>query len=155
MITEPIYLSKKGIKELKKSIAKLERERAEMQKSLKNLDHGDNREGRLARTERLAHLETIDSELADKQQYMLRAKKLPRRRDAIKVALGSIVDLIDEKGNLIRYQIVDSFEANPSDGRISMNSPLGAELIGRRVKDVVQWSNRNFATNRMQLVAIR
>jgi transcription elongation factor GreA len=35
------------------------------------------------------------------------------------------------------YRIVGSAEANPAEGRISNESPLGRALIDRRVKDKV------------------
>lgn len=150
----PVYLSKKGLKELRKEIGKLEREQQSSLKSLRDLDKTDGREERLARIERLAQLESIESELADKKLLLTHAKRLPRRRDAIKVAIGSIVDLIDTKGRMVRYTLVDTFEANPTDGRISIKSPLGQSLIGKQIKDMVEWS-AGLKTNRLRLVAIR
>lgn len=148
------FLTKKGIKELKKSITKLERESDRISRELKELDRGDSREDRLARNEKLATLESVDSELAEKRLLQANAKQLPRKRDAIKVALGSVVDLIDMNGRIIRYQIVESFEADPSDGRISVLSPLGSELVGRKLKDFVEWGSGR-GTHRAQLVAIQ
>lgn len=148
------YLSKKGLKELKKSITKLENTSERVGRELKELDHGDSREDRLIRNERLALLEATESELAEKRDILAHAKQLPRRRDAIKVALGSVVDLIDTNGRVIRYQLVDSFEADPSDGRISAASPLGAQLLGRTLKEVVEWTSGR-GTRRARLVAIQ
>lgn len=148
------FLTKKGIKELKKSITKLENECDRLSRELKELDRGDSREDRLIRNEKLSALEALDSELAEKRLLQAHAQQLPRKRDAIKVALGSVVDLIDMNGRIIRYQIVDSFEANPSDGRISTISPLGSQLVGRRLKDFVEWGSGH-GTRRAQLVAIQ
>jgi transcription elongation factor GreA len=36
-----------------------------------------------------------------------------------------------------RYQVVGSAEADPSQGRISNESPLGQSLLGHRVGDVI------------------
>jgi transcription elongation GreA/GreB family factor len=69
------------------------------------------------------------------------------------VAIGSVVDLIDTQGKLIRYTIVDSLEANPSDGRISVKSPLGQSLLGKQIQDVIEWT-AGVRTNRVQLVGI-
>ena len=148
-----VYLSKKGIKELKKAIARLERELQETYMSLREIDKTDAREERLARIEKLAQIEMLESELLDKKQTLGRAKQLPRRRDVLKVAIGSVVDLIDTQGRIVRYTLVDSHEANPSDGRISILSPLGSSLIGKQLKDIVEWST-GVATNRLQLIAI-
>ena len=59
----------------------------------------------------------------------------------MKVAVGSVVDLIDQQGRMFRYTLVESIEADPSDGRISVVSPLGSTLVGKTVKDMVEWSN--------------
>lgn len=151
--TETIYLSKRGMKELKKSIAALERDRSETLSSLRELDKTESHDERLARAEKLASLEVIDSELADKKMALQFAKPLPRKRDALKVALGSIVELLDTNGRVIRYTLVDSLEANPSDGRISIKSPLGQNLVGKQIRDVVEWS-AGIGRKQLQLVGI-
>ena len=147
------YLSKKGMKELKKSITKLERRQQQAITELHDLDKIDNHEQRLRRVEKLAELEIIESELADKQMTLRYAKLYPRKRDALRVALGSAVDLIDTNGRIVTYTIVDSIEANPSDGRISVHSPLGQTLIGKTIKDTVRWGNE-LRTRQMQLISI-
>lgn len=149
----PVYLSKKGMKELKKSIAKLERLVRNAQLDLRELEQGNSREERFERNERLSKLENLQAELIEKRQQFSRVKLLPRKRDAFKVALGSVVDLIDTNGRMVRYTLVDSMEANPSDGRISVSSPLGQSLLGRTSKEVVKWG-RGSRVNCLQLVRI-
>lgn len=54
------------------------------------------------------------------------------------VTLGSIVVVRDlEEGLEEKFEIVGSQEANPREGRISDDSPLGRGLHGHRVGDVV------------------
>lgn len=148
-----IYLSKKGMKELKKAVSRLEHEKQEALARLRDIDKTDGHDERFARSEQLAAIEVIESELADKQRALSQAKLFPRKRDAIKVAIGSVVDLLDTSGRIVRYTIVESIEANPSDGRISIKSPLGKNLIGKQIQDVVEWSS-GLRTNRLQLVSI-
>lgn len=150
---ETIYLSKKGMKELKKQIARLERDRQEILTSLREIERSEGHDERLARVEKLAQIDVIESELADKKYALDNAKLLPRKRDTLQVALGSVVDLIDTSGRLVRYTLVDSIEANPSDGRISIKSPLGQKLIGRKIQDMVEWS-AGLKTNQLRLVGI-
>jgi transcription elongation GreA/GreB family factor len=64
-----------------------------------------------------------------------------------------VVDLIDQQGRLFRYTLVDSIEANPSDGRISVVSPLGSHLVGKTVQDIVEWSTGK-SDNTLRLVRI-
>ena len=54
------------------------------------------------------------------------------------VDVGCVVRIADIKsGREMTYRIVGSQEANPSDNRISDESPLGLSLIGARVDDEV------------------
>lgn len=155
MTNQPIYLSKKGMRELKKRIEQLELERQGIIADLHSIDKGEGHDERLARVEKLATFEMIESELADKKQILNSAKPLPRRgKKAFKVALGSVVDLLDASGKVVRYTIVDSLEANPSDGRISVNSPLGKILLGKKLKDVVEWTAGRLGTHRSRLINI-
>ncbi len=151
--TATIYLSKKGFKELKKAVARLERDRQDALASLREIDKTDGHDERLARIEQISILESIESELVDKRLLMSNAKLFPRKRDAINVAIGSVVDLLDTSGRIVRYTLVESIEANPSDGRISVKSPLGKNLIGKKIEDVVEWGI-GMRTNRLQLVSI-
>lgn len=148
-----IYLSKKGMKELKKEVVRLERDRQAAMTALGELEKTDGHEERLERTERLAQIEILESEIADKKFTLANARLFPRKRDALKVAIGSVVDLLDTRGRIIRYTVVESIEANPSEGRISTKSPLGQSLLGKQIKDFVEWSAGN-RTNRLQLIAI-
>lgn len=151
--TKTTFLSKKGFKELKKKISRLERERQDMLLRLRELDKTDNHEEQLARTEQLAAIEAVESELYDSHELLKSARPFPRRRDALKVAVGSAVDLLDTNGHILRYTIVESIEANPSDGRISALSPLGKSLLGKQLKDIVEWTAA-MGTRRLQLISI-
>ena len=54
------------------------------------------------------------------------------------VTLGSIVDVVDLEDNFEEtFEIVGSQEANPREGRISDDSPLGKGLHGHRAGDTV------------------
>ena len=148
-----ILLSKKGMKELKKTIIQLEHDKQQELKSLRELDKTLDRDDHLSRIERLSNIESIESELNDKKLILSTAKLLPTKHTRLQVAIGSVVDLIDKHGHLFRYTIVDSIEANPSDGRISTLSPLGQSLVGRTVRDIIEWGN-GVKTNQFQLIRI-
>lgn len=148
-----ILLSKKGIKELKKAISQLDHDRHMIIKGLHEIDRTIGHDARLERVERLARLEAIEGELAEKRHILANAKLLPTKRARVKVAMGSVVDLIDQQGRLVRYTLVDSIEANPSDGRISVLSPLGRNLLGKTVRDIVEWSS-GVQQNSLRLVRI-
>jgi len=153
MTDKTTYLSKKGMEELKKNIIQLEHDRQKTLQILHELDKSLGRDENLNRIETVFRLEGIEAELADKKLVSSTAQLLPKQRNRLQVAIGSIVDLIDNTGQLFRFKIVDSVEANPSDGRISTLSPLGQTLIGKTISDIIEWHN-GLRVNRLQLVRI-
>ncbi len=151
---KPIQLiSKKGYHELKKSVSELEHELTMIQLDLRSIDKSSNRDSILERTEKLARLSYSEEILISKRLLLANSRIMPTRRARLRVAMGSVVDLIDQQGRLFRYTIVDSFEANPSDGRISIDSPLGQGLLGKTIKDIVEWSGGS-RTFKLQLANI-
>lgn len=149
-----VLLSKKGFKELRRRISQLEHQQKGAIAELREIDKGSSHEERLEQIEKLAHLEIIESELAEKRQTLSRAKLIPSKRERFRVAIGSVVDLIDQQGKLFRYTLVDSIEANPSDGRISIQSPLGSSLVGKTIKDTIEWGNGTRSRS-LRLVSIQ
>jgi transcription elongation factor GreA len=53
------------------------------------------------------------------------------------VALGTTVNLETDSGREYRYKLVGAFEAEPSAGRISNESPVGKALLGHKAGDMV------------------
>lgn len=147
-------LSKKGMKELHKKISDLARKQSEARLRLRELDKGISHEERFDRVEALSELEAIEDELVSQKELLRTARLIPSKRERLKVALGSAVDLIDQQGRLFRYTIVDSIEVNPSDGRISAASPLGSELLGKTLRDTIDLTVGS-KTRSLQLVGIR
>ena len=52
------------------------------------------------------------------------------------VRIGSTVQVQDEKGRKKKYKIIGSAEADPSQGSISNESPIGKALLGKSAGDV-------------------
>jgi len=74
-------------------------------------------------------------------EKMLRNVKIIDDHDAVpnEVGLGSTVTLLDvETGEQLVYMIVGSAEADPSNSRISNESPVGKALLGRKVGDEIE-----------------
>jgi len=106
--TTEIFLSRRGRKDFKKSINKLENERHRIIIGLSERDKINNREGRLEEIERLARLDTVESEIAEKRQVLRTAKQFPSKKASTRlVTLGSKVELISAGGDHFIYTIVD------------------------------------------------
>lgn len=150
--TTKIYLSKQGMKDLKKKIAALERSKKLHEAELRK---NDVRDDSVVYAETLARIDGLRADIAEKKFQLSNSKVLPSSHGKrIKVALGSFVELLDRAtGKIMRFQLVESIEADPSTGRISAESPLGRSLVGRKVDDEVNWTS-GFKNMQMQLVRI-
>ncbi len=80
-----------------------------------------------------AHLEGRIYEL---EQLVARAKLIDTGRTDV-VGLGSKVHLETSEGRQYRYRLVGAFEADPSAGKISNESPVGKALLGHKAGDTV------------------
>jgi transcription elongation factor GreA len=69
------------------------------------------------------------------------------------VILGCRVTVVEDGFDPETYTIVGSAEANPGDGRISNESPLGKALMGHKVGDVVSFEAPG-GTVEMKLISI-
>jgi transcription elongation factor GreA len=76
-----------------------------------------------------AHLETKIARVRDKISRAVIVEDSPA--DGI-AGLGSSVTVRDETGREQTWQIVSSHEAAPSEGRLSVESPVARALAGRR-----------------------
>lgn len=70
-------------------------------------------------------------------EEMLSKAKVIGRENTDVASLGSTIRLSTSEGREYRYQLVGAFEADPSAGRISNESPVGKALIGHKVGDLV------------------
>lgn len=69
-------------------------------------------------------------------EQMLDAAK-PISKVVGEVSLGSVVHLRTAEGREYQYTLVGAYEAKPSAGFISNESPVGKALLGHKVSDVV------------------
>ena len=62
--------------------------------------------------------------------------------DQDKVYFGAFVTLEDEDGEEVEYRIVGPDEFDIVNGKLSMDSPLGKAVLGKRVEDEVKFSSQ-------------
>ena len=71
------------------------------------------------------------------------------------VQVGSVVHVTDEgSGTEQQFTIVGSAEAQPSQGRLSNESPVGRALLGRRREDSVEVPLPRGGTRRLKVTKI-
>lgn len=80
----------------------------------------------------------IESKIIQLENLLRNAIIIEDSQDKEKVSLGTTVLVFDKSyDEKIKYTIVGSVEADPLDGRISNESPLGSALLGKKVGETV------------------
>jgi transcription elongation factor GreA len=75
----------------------------------------------------------VESRIAEIEDILLNAEIIKSGKSS-KVSLGSKVEL--KTGNkTVTYTVVGPVEADPLEGKISNESPIGAALMGKKVAD--------------------
>jgi len=78
----------------------------------------------------------LEGRILELEQLLAKAKLIDKVRTD-QVTLGSVVNLRNNDDREYRYSLVGAYEANPSAGRISNESPVGKALLGHKVGDMV------------------
>ncbi len=136
-----VLLTPEGLDKLKAEIEYLSndkrREVAERIKEARDFgDISENSEYDDAKNEQ-AMLEARIASLEDK----LRSAAVidPAELDKDFVRVGSLVSVKDEgSGKSLKYTIVGSTESDPSENKLSNESPVGKALVGRKRNDTVK-----------------
>jgi transcription elongation factor GreA len=81
----------------------------------------------------------LEGQILELEQLLATAKIIDEVRTDV-VSLGSVVHLSTSDDREYRYTIVGAYEAQPSAGRISNESPVGKSLLGHKVGDCVMVS---------------
>ncbi|MGB3946334.1 MAG: transcription elongation factor GreA [Candidatus Saccharimonadales bacterium] len=130
-------LTSAGIKELEDELASLVAKRgpiAEAIKSARELgDLAENAEYQAARQEQ----ERTESRISEVEHILRNAEPIKETKGESKVRLGSRVTL-KSAGKKKEFQVVGTVEADPLDGKISDESPLGRAVLGKKVGDEVE-----------------
>ena len=138
MADKPIYLTIEGKKKLEDELDYLvnvrRREVAdEIQSAKEEGDISENSaydEAKLAQGFVEGRIQTIEAQLRN-------AVIIERNGNSNEVHLGSLVTVEEEGFGKETYEIVGSAEADPLDGRISNESPIGQALLGAKKGDTV------------------
>ncbi len=137
---EGSYLTSEGAEELRRELDELINvKRIELAKKLKaavaegdlkeNADYHDAKEQQAFLEGRIHYVENI-----------LRSSKIIENTGKTdEVRLGSVVTIVEEGSHEDEvYSIVGAAEANPREGKISHESPIGAALLGHRKGEKVR-----------------
>jgi transcription elongation factor GreA len=130
-------LTASGVDELKAELALLIGQRSEVAERIKTArefgDLSENAEYSAARQEQ----EKNESRIAEIEQILENVQIIAQPKKKGVVELGNSVELKSAKGTKT-FTIVGSVEANPLEGKISDESPIGMALLGKKLGDEVE-----------------
>jgi transcription elongation factor GreA len=145
---ETQYITQEGFDLLSSKIEEFEQEYKNLCKelavgrTLKDMDEYAMQEKRL----RLEFLDTEITRLKDKLQRSRIIENAPELSATQKIHLGSKVHL-QSGDKVLSYILVSSIEADPLEGKISDESPLGSALLGKMANALVKVSTPRSTTS--------
>jgi transcription elongation factor GreA len=74
----------------------------------------------------------IESRIIELESIVRSVKIIKKNRRTSVVQVGSNIE-VENNGKTMKYSIVGSNEADPANGRISNESPLGKAFLGRKI----------------------
>ena len=130
------YLTKEGTQELKTEQAELIAQRGPIAERIKTArefgDLAENAEYTSARQEQ----EIVEGRISEIEHILQNVEIISKPRGDHKVQLGSTVKL-KGNGKPKQFKVVGTVEADPLKGKISDESPIGRELMGKAEGDKV------------------
>lgn len=127
-------ITSEGRDELEKELLELKARRSEISERIAAArDYGDlseNAEYDAAREEQ----GIVESRVIEIENILANFELIKPRSGGV-VRIGSTVDL--HNGKIVTYTVVGPVEANPLEGKISNESPIGAALMGKKTGDTV------------------
>jgi transcription elongation factor GreA len=130
------YLTQEGIAELKSELATLISQRGDVAERIKTArefgDLSENAEYQSARQDQ----EKLETRISEIEHILQNVEVIAKPKGGGKVQLGSTVTL--KNSNTKKFQVVGTMEADPLEGKISDESPLGQAVLGKKVGDEVE-----------------
>lgn len=140
MIKKSVNLTSEGKKELEKELDELIKNRPAIAERIATArafgDLSENEEYSSARNEQ----KIAESRILEIQDILKNAKII-RGGKKDKVVLGATVAL-DMGGRKVEYTLVGPTEANPLEGKISNESPIGKIIFGRKAGEAVDFNGK-------------
>lgn len=135
-MAKEIILTQEGLEKLKKELSQLLTvkrpaviERIQNARSLGDLS--ENSEYDDARNEQ----SFIEGRIQELRDVIMKAKVVSKYGNSNEIGLGSIV-ICNVENDKETYELVSSAEADPMNGKVSIESPLGKGLLGKKKGEV-------------------
>ena len=140
MIKKSISITAEGKKELEKELEELIKNRPVISEKIATArafgDLSENEEHSSARNEQKM-AETRIQEIQD----ILKSAKIIKASKRDSIGLGSTF-VLNMGGRKVTYTLVGATEANPLEGKISNESPIGKAVIGKKAGDSFDFNGK-------------
>lgn len=138
MTDKPTYLTAAGKRKLEEELEYLRtKRRAEVAEHIAEAKDGGDITENAGYEEAKNEQAFLEGRIMTLEALLARAEIIEAPLSAGAVCLGSKVTVVEQGSVPEVYHIVGSAESDPSQGRISDESPLGRSLMGRRAGDTV------------------
>ena len=130
-------LTQNGVDELKAELEILIARRVDIAESIRSArelgDLSENSEYQAARADQ----ERNESRISELENILQNVEIIKKPRGDSKVQLGSTVKLKSD-GKTKEFQVVGTVEADPLNGKVSDEAPIGKALLGKKVGEEVE-----------------
>lgn len=137
-MNKQFHLTKQGVNELQTELEELIAQRAIIADRIKTArefgDLSENMEYSAARQDQ----ERNETRISEIEHILLNVEVIKDPKSNGQVMLGSTVKLKTEDGKTKEFQVVGTVEADPLNGKISDESPIGRALMGKKNGDAVE-----------------
>jgi transcription elongation factor GreA len=134
-----VNITAAGRKDLERELEELKARRPELAEKIATArsygDLSENEDYSAARGEQ----KVVEGRILEIEDILLHAKIIKAGKKE-KVAMGSTVTL-ESDGKKNTYTLVGAVEANPLEGKISNESPIGVAIFGKKVGEEVKLPN--------------
>jgi transcription elongation factor GreA len=132
------HLTQQGVTELKTELQDLIALRSDIAERIKTArefgDLSENMEYSAARQDQ----ERNESRIAEIEHILANVQVITAPKADGKVVLGSTVKLKSDAGKEKQFQVVGTVEADPLNGKISDESPIGEALLGKKEGEQIE-----------------
>lgn len=137
-MNKQFHLTKQGVDELKAELAKLIDRRSEIAERIKTArEFGDLAEN-MEYTSSRQDQERNESRIAEIEHILQNVEVIKAPKNDSEVELGNKIKLKSDQGKVKEFQVVGTVEADPLEGKISDESPLGQAVLGKKKGDTVE-----------------
>jgi transcription elongation factor GreA len=132
------YISQEGLEQLKKELEELKGRRQEIAKRLEEAkalgDLSENAEYQEAKEDQAFN----EGKIVELAQIINEAVVINKNQKNDIVRVGSTVKVKSDVNGAQTFVIVGSEEANPIEGKVSNESPLGKAFLGRKAGEIAE-----------------